>query len=187
MCYAVVVGIQSQWLNRLRMLKKHVVVHDRAQAAVEYFARSVGGVWAQGPVCACTFYRGCGCGQYEPIASGPAHENDEQQLTERYRQKGWSDAKIARALAQSRAAMKHKQNLDNTEVSRPGLSESAARFVMQASQSLGDIGLLVYWNTPGELAPLSFGQTIGCDALDSMSSAIRPDQWIRVVSALATE
>jgi hypothetical protein len=107
---------------------------------------------------------GCSCGLYvsldsEPLSWEDEHAQRERELTRKYAQKGWGEAKVKRAVRDSLKA--HFRNRDeDTAVDASGMSRLVKRAIAASAEAHGTVHVVVH-EFRGYIADEKFGIRTG--------------------------
>jgi hypothetical protein len=113
----------------------------------------------------------CACGAYvPPPPTEQAVQNEIERRIAKYRKMGWSWEKARRAI----------ESLKRLHDGRHGLEERYALQVVDLTRHVGQVGLLVYEETPGSIHPVSLGPMIPAAELVDRADEISLDAITRV-------
>jgi hypothetical protein len=117
---------------------------------------------------------GCSCDLFRKPRT--ATEHDEQELLRhKYEKKGWSAAKIDRALAQRRQSRGPEPS--------PGLAIVVQRFLAQLATRAGQVAVLVHWYR-GDVEKTQFacktGRVLPAETVSAEGLPLEADEIVRV-------
>jgi hypothetical protein len=171
MCFFLTVAVPSQHADRgskvfARGFQVFPTANPSAMAAIP--AGYVGSLVTSG-MCSCDLY----ARPQEPVSNSTAHQR------RKYEQRGWSEAKIQRALDQVEAS-KSKARLPDS-----GLRGDVVRRLQTLCQLAGRVAMFVHWydgDIETERVLLHHAGSCDCDQLPAKAQVFREDQLLIVVA-----